>query len=168
MKKTIYILTLLFTLTVIYSFTLKEEHSYKIGVLKYKGGGDWYANPTALPNLAKYCNKNLGMNINPEVAEVDVSSVEIFNYPFIHMTGHGNVVFSSTDIDNLRTYLLSGGFLHIDDNYGMDKFVRAELKKIFPILNSNCSDSVVLSLSLRCKIALILNNNTSESKGLFR
>ena len=132
MKKTIYILTLLFTLTVIYSFTLKEEHSYKIGVLKYKGGGDWYANPTALPNLAKYCNKNLGMNINPEVAEVDVSSVEIFNYPFIHMTGHGNVVFSSSDIENLRVYLLSGGFLHIDDNYGMDKFVRAELKKIFP------------------------------------
>jgi hypothetical protein len=132
LKKTIYILTFLFTLTVIYSFTLKEEHSYKIGVLKYKGGGDWYANPTALTNLAKYCNKNLGMNINPEVAEVDVSSVEIFNYPFIHMTGHGNVVFSSSDIENLRVYLLSGGFLHIDDNYGMDKFVRAELKKIFP------------------------------------
>lgn len=132
LKKTAYILACIGLLIAIYSFTFQNEESYKLAVLKYKGGGDWYANPTAVPNLVKFCNKNLNMNINPDVAEVDVSSVEIFNYPFIHMTGHGNVVFSNDEIENLRTYLLSGGFLHIDDNYGMDKFVRNELKKLFP------------------------------------
>lgn len=107
---------------------------YKIALLKYKGGGDWYANPTALPNLARFINKNLKTSIDEEVATVDVGSSEIFDYPFVHMTGHGNVVFSSDDVVNLRTYLLSGGFLHISDNYGMDMYVRREMKKVFPEL----------------------------------
>ena len=106
--------------------------SYKIAVLKYYGGGDWYSNPTALNNLILFCNDNLGTNINQKYDIVDVGSTDLFNYPFVHMTGHGNVIFSSAEIDNLRKYLIGGGFLHIDDNYGMDKFIRPELKKIFP------------------------------------
>lgn len=106
----------------------------QIALLKYHGGGDWYANPTSLPNLIKYCNKSLGTTINPDPATVEAGSPEIFNYPFVHMTGHGNVVFSSQEAKNLREYLIGGGFLHIDDNYGMDKFIRPQLKKIFPEL----------------------------------
>lgn len=104
----------------------------EVAVLKYAGGGDWYANPTSLPNLVKYCNQNIQTTITKKVSVVDVGSAEIVNYPFVHMTGHGNVVFSANDIQNLRNYLTSGGFLHIDDNYGMDVFIRKEIKKIFP------------------------------------
>jgi hypothetical protein len=107
----------------------------KLALLKYGGGGDWYANPTSLPNLAKYLNKNLHMGLDPDYATVDAGSPEIFNYAFVHMTGHGNVVFSGADARNLRTYLMGGGFLHIDDNYGMDPFVRPAMKKVFPELN---------------------------------
>lgn len=114
--------------------SLAYTQSYQIGVLKYQGGGDWYANPTSVPNLIDYCNSKLGTNINPEVATVEVGSPDIFNYPFIHMTGHGNVVFNQHDSENLRNYLISGGFLHIDDNYGMDPYIRPELKKVFPEL----------------------------------
>lgn len=108
--------------------------SVKLALLKYSGGGDWYANPTALPNLAKFCNQQLGMNLEPDNATVEVGSPELFNHAFVHMTGHGNVVFSDSEAANLRMYLLSGGFLHIDDNYGMDPFVRPALKKVFPEL----------------------------------
>jgi len=105
----------------------------QLALLKYNGGGDWYANlETSLPNLIQFCNKNIGTNINTQQDIVEVGSSELFNYPFVHMTGHGNVVFSSQEAENLRTYLLSGGFLHIDDNYGMDKFIRNEIKKVFP------------------------------------
>ena len=108
--------------------------SYQFAVLKYNGGGDWYSNPTSIPNLVKFCNEKLGMNINEDVPSVEVSSSEIYNYPFLHMTGHGNVVFNNQEAENLRDYLLSGGFLHIDDNYGMDEFIRPEMKKVFPNL----------------------------------
>jgi len=108
--------------------------SFQIAVLKYRGGGDWYANPTSLPNLIEFCNKNLGTNINPLPATVEVGSPDIFNYPFIHMTGHGNVVFSAQEAKNLRDYLIAGGFLHADDNYGMDKYLRPQLQKVFPEL----------------------------------
>ncbi len=106
----------------------------QIALLKYNGGGDWYANPTSLPNLIKFCNQNLGTQLEEDYATVEVSSPDIFNYPFVHMTGHGNVVFSAREVKNLREYLVSGGFLHIDDNYGMDLFVRREMKKVFPEL----------------------------------
>lgn len=112
------------------------EPSYQIALLKYSGGGDWYANlETSLPNLIKFCNDNLGMNIKQEQAIVEVGSPEIFNYPFIHITGHGNVIFSSEEAENLRNYLIAGGFLHIDDNYGLDKFIRPQMKKVFPELD---------------------------------
>lgn len=120
-------------LLVILSFN--NPQSYQIALLKYQGGGDWYANPTSLPNLISFCNRNLGTKINAEPATVEVGSPDIFNYPFLHMTGHGNVVFNQHDAENLRSYLLSGGFLHIDDNYGMDPFIRPELKKVFPELD---------------------------------
>lgn len=112
--------------------SLAPEKPVKIGLLKYSGGGDWYANPTALPNLIKYCNQQLGMNLDPEPATVEAGSAEIFNYPFLHMTGHGNVVFSEQELENLRTYLAGGGFIHADDNYGMDKFIRPQMEKLFP------------------------------------
>ncbi|MDR0802869.1 DUF4159 domain-containing protein [Fluviicola sp.] len=114
------------------SLTSIAQGSYQIAFLKYSGGGDYYANPTALPNLVQFCNSNLGTTISKETPYVDVGSPELSLYPFIHMTGHGNVVFSLTEAENLRNYLLGGGFLHIDDNYGMDKFIRGELKKVFP------------------------------------
>jgi len=107
----------------------------KIAKLKYNGGGDWYANKTSLPNLIAFCNKNLNMQIAPEEDIVEVGSAELFNYPFVHLTGHGNIVFSEQEAKNLRNYLLAGGFLHADDNYGLDKFFRREMKKVFPELN---------------------------------
>jgi hypothetical protein len=106
--------------------------SQEVAVLKYSGGGDWYANPTSLPNLVNYCNQNIQTTLTPKVSVVDVGSAEIVNYPFVHMTGHGNVIFSANDIQNLKKYLTSGGFLHIDDNYGMDTYIRKEIKKVFP------------------------------------
>lgn len=112
------------------------ESSYQLALLKYNGGGDWYANlETSLPNLIKFCNENLKTNIKAEQAIVEVGSPDVFNYPFIHVTGHGNIVFSQQEAENLRKYLLAGGFLHIDDNYGMDKFIRPQMKKVFPELD---------------------------------
>lgn len=106
--------------------------SQEVAVLKYNGGGDWYSNPTALKNLIQFCNTNINTTINSQYKTVDAGSVEIFQYPFIHMTGHGNVYFSNDDAENLRNYLNSGGFLHIDDNYGMDQYIRKELSKVYP------------------------------------
>jgi hypothetical protein len=124
------------TALVFFGFSHKNNSAQiKIAKLKYRGGGDWYANRTALPNLARFCNENLKTNINPQDEVVDVNSKAIFNYPFVYMTGHGNVVFSNEDAANLRQYLMAGGFLHIDDNYGLDPFVRPEMKKVFPELD---------------------------------
>ncbi|TPN89307.1 DUF4159 domain-containing protein [Aquimarina algicola] len=103
-----------------------------IAVLQYKGGGDWYSNPTALPNLITFCNQNINTAIAPKPKTVKPESIDIFQYPYIHMTGHGNVFFTEEDAENLRNYLMSGGFLHIDDNYGMEPYVRKELVKVFP------------------------------------
>ena len=120
------ILSILFSISVLFCF------SQDLAILKYKGGGDWYGNPTALPNLIKFCNDNLNTKINPKPETVETGSSDIFQFPFLHMTGHGNVFFSDTDAENLRNYLISGGFLHIDDNYGMEPYITKELKKVFP------------------------------------
>jgi hypothetical protein len=118
------------------SATIPAEPTVKIALMKYNGGGDWYANlETSLKNLIVFCNQNLGTTINIEQAIVEVGSPDLFNYPFVHMTGHGNVVFTQQEADNLRKYLMGGGFLHISDNYGMDKFIRPQMKKVFPELN---------------------------------
>lgn len=127
MKKLLLLLLVSLSLT---SFSQKTQ----IALLKYRGGGDWYSNPTSLPNLVKFCNQELKTDINPNVATVDAGSPDIFNYPFIHMTGHGNVVFNNDEADNIRKYLIAGGFLHIDDNYGMKDFAMSQMQKVFPEL----------------------------------
>ncbi len=116
----------------IFFFLSLLSFSQELAILKYKGGGDWYSNPTALPNLIEFCNTNINTRINPKPQTVEVGSIDIFQFPYLHMTGHGNVFFSETDIENLRDYLISGGFLHIDDNYGMEPYITKELKKVFP------------------------------------
>ncbi|SNY99591.1 DUF4159 domain-containing protein [Flagellimonas pacifica] len=113
-------------------FVIGICQAQQIAVLKYGGGGDWYSNPTALPNLIAFCNNTIGTKITEKPETVEVGSVSIFQYPYLHMTGHGNVYFSDEEAENLRTYLLSGGFLHIDDNYGMEPYLTRELEKVFP------------------------------------
>ncbi len=123
MKKVFIIIISLFTV-----FTFAQD----LAIVQYKGGGDWYSNPTALPNLIAYCNANINTKMNAKPLSVEVGSIDIFQYPLLHMTGHGNVFFSDADAENLKNYLISGGFLHIDDNYGMEPYVTKELKKVFP------------------------------------
>lgn len=106
----------------------------KIAKLKYDGGGDWYANKTALPNLIEFCNEQINTNLALSEDVVSIGSPDLYLYPYVYMTGHGNVVFNNAQAENLRSYLTSGGFLHIDDNYGLDQFVRMEMKKVFPEL----------------------------------
>lgn len=119
----------LYSILLLISFA---SFSQEIALVKYSGGGDWYANPTSLPNLIRFCNNNINTTITPKPATVEPSSPDLLSYPFIHMTGHGNVVFSPSDVQNLQKYLKGGGFLHIDDNFGMDEYIRKEIKKIFP------------------------------------
>jgi hypothetical protein len=120
-----------FILLLMSSYFIKAQ-GFQVAVLKYGGGGDYYANPTSVPNLVKFANEQLNLSINADVPYVDAGSLDIFNYPFVHMTGHGNVYFTNSELENLRLYLMSGGFLHIDDNYGMDEFIRPEIQKLFP------------------------------------
>jgi hypothetical protein len=115
--------------------TVQAQSKIKLGLLKYGGGGDWYANPTSLPNLARFCNQELKTQLDTDYGVVETGSPDLFNYPFIHMTGHGNVFFTVQEAQNLRNYLIAGGFLHISDNYGMDPYIRRELKKVFPELD---------------------------------
>ena len=107
----------------------------QLALLKYNGGGDWYANPTALPNLARFCNQALGLTLDEAYATVEVGSPALYAHPFVHLTGHGNVVFSAAEAENLRNYLIGGGFLHIDDNYGLDPFIRPAMRQVFPELD---------------------------------
>ncbi|MDF0708303.1 DUF4159 domain-containing protein [Flagellimonas okinawensis] len=122
----------LFLMGTLLCFAVTATTAQQIAVLKYGGGGDWYSNPTALPNLIRFCNAQIGTKIDPEPETVEAGSVSLFKYPFLHMTGHGNVFFNEGEVQNLRTYLLSGGFLHIDDNYGMEPYLKRELAKVFP------------------------------------
>ena len=123
-------LIILFLTLSLFSFGQKNT----IALLKYSGGGDWYANPTSLTNLINFCNKELNTTLSSNYSTIEVGSSEIFLYPFVHLTGHGNVVFSEQEIANLRNYLIAGGFLHIDDNYGLRKFIEPQMKKVFPEL----------------------------------
>lgn len=124
------IVVILFLLS---QFALQAQ-DFQIALMKYRGGGDWYANPTSLPNLVKFANDQLGTSISTEIATVEPGDVSLFNYPFVHLTGHGNIIFNGEEAQNLRNYLISGGFLHIDDNYGLDQFIRPQMKKVFPEL----------------------------------
>jgi|SRR5690606_9791570 len=118
--------------SIIILFFTGNIFSQELALLQYGGGGDWYANPTSLPNLAKFCNQNINTSIKEKAATVSPGNVDIFDYPFVHMTGHGNVFFSAEEAQNLQDYLMSGGFIHIDDNYGIDQYIRKEITKIFP------------------------------------
>ncbi len=127
LRSTAFLLTLIILL-VPFNFILSQQ----VAILKYDGGGDWYANPTALPNLIEFSNKYINTSLKSKPETVEASSVDIYNYPIVFMTGHGNVIFSEAAIENLKTYLISGGFLHISDNFGLDQYIRKEIKKIFP------------------------------------
>jgi hypothetical protein len=132
MKKNSFIF---FTLIISSLYYARAQGTYQLALVKYNGGGDWYANPTALSNLADFCNKNLRTNFAKDYATVEVGSSEIFNYAYLHITGHGNVLFNDQEALNLRNYLIAGGFLHISDNYGIDKYIRVQMKKVFPELD---------------------------------
>jgi hypothetical protein len=122
-------------LILLFSLISVASQAQDIAILKYDGGGDWYANPTALPNLINYSNRTIHTEIEEKPKTVEASSIDIFNYPIVFMTGHGNVFFNDDAIENLRIYLTSGGFLHISDNYGLDQYIRREMKKVFPKLD---------------------------------
>lgn len=130
----VFVILLVNFLCVFYPVQSQNRAPFRIAKLKYEGGGDWYANKTALPNLIAYINDNLGLNITLADDVVEVGSPELFNYPYVYMTGHGNVVLSNTEAENLRSYLISGGFLHIDDNYGLFEYIVPEMRKVFPEL----------------------------------
>ena len=117
-----------------YIFSSSVTSAQDVAILKYDGGGDWYANPTAIPNLVAFANTNLKTNISKNPQNVAINSSTIFNFPIVFMTGHGNVLFSDEAVLNLKNYLISGGFMHISDNYGLDTYIRRELKKVFPEL----------------------------------
>ena len=128
--------TILYTKSILIFFLSLSFSTFaqEVAVLKYNGGGDWYANPTAIPNLIEFSNKNIKTFISKNPTRVSAGSSDIFNFPIIFMTGHGNVFFTDKEANNLRQYLISGGFLHISDNYGLDKYIRPQLKKVFPKL----------------------------------
>jgi uncharacterized protein DUF4159 len=123
---------LLLFLTIVLITYISRAQELRIAILKYDGGGDWYSNPTSVPNLVRFCNSNLKTDISSDIPAVNIESVELFSYPMVHLTGHGNIILSPEEAENLRKYLSSGGFLHISDNYGLDKFIRREMKKVFP------------------------------------
>jgi hypothetical protein len=111
------------------AFTATEGE--KLALVKYNGGGDWYANPSALGNLSDFCNQNLGTELQRDYATVEIGSADIFEYPYLHITGHGNILFNDAEVSNMEAYLNAGGFIHIDDNYGMDEYIRPQLLNIF-------------------------------------
>jgi len=128
----IYMKKIIITLLVLILAPLLHAQHIQIATLKYRGGGDWYSNPTALPNLVNFANEHTGTSLSRQIGTVEVGSSQLFNYPYVYMTGHGNVVFSAQEAENLRNYLLAGGFLHVDDNYGLDPYFRREITKVFP------------------------------------
>ena len=132
MKRTIWLLAIIFILG---AFKSPPAETVKIARLKYNGGGNWYVSPTSMPNLIAFCNKNLGTDIAPTEDVVEPDSKDIFYYPFIHITGNGAITFSESEAQNIRNYLIAGGFLNINDSYGLDPYIRAAMKKVFPELN---------------------------------
>ncbi len=104
----------------------------RIGLLKYGGGGDWYANPTSLPNLIRFISEKTSLQVFPRAETVEATSPSLFQFHFLHTTGHGNLIFSEPERSNLRAYLLNGGFLHIDDNYGLFPYAKKEIQSLFP------------------------------------
>jgi hypothetical protein len=128
-EKIIIVIFLMLTL----SAEAQTGSAFQIARLKYNGGGDWYNDPSAEINLLKFISSNTNIKVKDEYKFVDLSSDEIFSYPFLFLTGHGNIAFTSSEAERLRKYLEAGGFLYIDDDYGLDKAIRREMKKVFPV-----------------------------------
>jgi hypothetical protein len=129
------IFPILFLILISDAVLKQNDGEFRITRLKYGGGGDWYNDPSAEVNLLNFIQSNTNIKVKPEYQFVDLLSDEIFSHPFLFMTGHGNVVFSDEEAGRLRKYLENGGFLYIDDDYGLDKAVRREIKKVFPDKN---------------------------------
>jgi hypothetical protein len=110
----------------------RTSSSQKIARLKYSGGGDWYNDPQEEVNLLKFVRQNTLIDVDPVYEFVDIMSDKFLNYPFLFLTGHGTMTFSDQEVQRLRTYLENGGFIYADDDYGMDKPFRREIKKVFP------------------------------------
>ncbi len=110
----------------------QDQYSFTIAAVKYSGGGDWYQGQTPLPNLLKYVRDHTNLDVAPQAEVVELTSDKIFSYPFLFMSGHGNIALNEDEVRRLRRYLLGGGFLYIDDDYGLDKYVKREIKKVFP------------------------------------
>ena len=127
-KLILYIITL-FTISTVFAQT---KGAFQIVRLKYNGGGDWYNGQSEEPNLLNYIKAHTNIAVDPEYKFVDLASDEIFYYPFLFLTGHGNIVFTKDEVERLRKYLNAGGFLYVDDDYGLDKAFRREIKKVFP------------------------------------
>ncbi len=126
---------LILSAIILFSFSsllLPQENAFRIARLKYSGGGDWYNDPSADINMMKFLQKNTNIKVKPEYTFVEISGEDIFSYPFLFITGHGNILLSAREANRLRRYLDNGGFIYIDDDYGMDKAIRRELKKVFP------------------------------------
>lgn len=132
MKKLALLVFIVLLFPLLYSQVEKDYSKVTIALLKYGGGGDWYGDRNALPNLARFVNQNLPVRVSEEVKIVSPMDDDLFSYPYIFMAGHGNVRFTEEEVLRLRKYLTSGGFLHADDDYGMDKYFRREIKRIFP------------------------------------
>jgi hypothetical protein len=122
----------IFLLIIASSVFAQIESGFQIARLKYNGGGDWYDDPSAEVNLLNFVEENTNIKTNSEYTFVEIGSDDIFTFPFLFLTGHGNIVFSSSDAERLRKYLTSGGFLYVDDDYGIDNAFRREIKKVFP------------------------------------
>jgi hypothetical protein len=105
---------------------------FTIARLHYGGGGDWYSDPSSLPNLLKYLHDSTGLEVTSDDVVVEPSAPELFDYPYLYLTGHGNVSFTPMELEQLRSYLDGGGFLHIDDNYGLDPYIRREISRLYP------------------------------------
>lgn len=124
--------TAILLITTAFLFISNASPTYELAVMKYRGGGDWYGNPSSLTNLISFCNENLNMDLSPEYQVVEAGSPDLLNYPFVHLTGHGNIEWNEAELNNIRTWLKAGGFLHVDDNYGMDPYIRPQLESLFP------------------------------------
>lgn len=127
-----FVKTIIILIIISGNFSAQDNRGFMIARIKYNGGGDWYNDPSAEVNLLKFVAQNTNIKTNPKYEFVDLSTGNIFAYPFLFMTGHGNIVFSDSDVKKLRTYLENGGFLYVDDDYGLDKAFRREIKKVFP------------------------------------
>jgi hypothetical protein len=129
--KRAWLVLLLFGLAA-WSGAAAQQKELTIAQLQYGGGGDWYANPSGLPNLLKAIKERTGLQVSDRPARVKPTDPNLWDYPYIYLTGHGNIRFSDEEVQILRRYLTTGGFLHADDNYGLDESFRREIKKVFP------------------------------------